>query len=97
VGRPENLQKLRLGLWQEMGTLLETAHETAEGKQCMRFWRIQGFVRPDKEFEELVDCTSQQFDRFYQGVEIGGKGPAGPSAVGASTLRHGASTPASLP
>lgn len=94
VGRPENLQKLRPGLWQEMETLLETAHETAEGKQCMRFWRIQRLQRPDKEFEDLVDRTSGQFNRFYEQVDVGEERT--PAASPAAS-RAGASAPASLP
>ena len=69
VGRRENLEGLRHGLWKDLQTNLETIHRTAEGKQCVRFWSIQKFERVDEGFEDLVDRAGQDLlewsNRFH--------------------------------
>ena len=66
VARPQDIQRVRLGLWKELQSQLTKVHDTAEGKQCMTFWRVQRFDRPDKQFEDLVDRTGEEFDRFFR-------------------------------
>jgi ABC-type phosphate/phosphonate transport system substrate-binding protein len=69
IGRRENLEKLRHGLWENLQAQFDTIHGTAEGKQCVNFWLIQGFKPVDKNFEDLVKSTGRNLlqwsDGFY--------------------------------
>jgi ABC-type phosphate/phosphonate transport system substrate-binding protein len=62
VGRPDRIDSLRPGLWKDAQDCLETVHRTAEGRQCMLFWRQERFIRPDADqFEQLVRMRVGQF------------------------------------
>jgi hypothetical protein len=70
VGRPDNLAKIRPNLWNELRKkLVEEVHTSAEGKQLIRFWRIERFCKPDQHFEEMLNLTGLRFDRFYENME----------------------------
>ena len=71
VGRPANLNKLHPGLWNELKRLLEQAHETEEGEECLAFWSIQRFKpAPDAGFETLVNDRVRDFDLFCHRTEV---------------------------
>lgn len=55
VGRPDLVNALRPGLWAEARGKLEQIHQTAEGRQCLDFWREEQFVRPSETaFERML-------------------------------------------
>ena len=68
VGRRNNL---RNGQWRELQTQFETLGKSLEGKQSLVFWRVQGFKRPDRSFEDQADACSLQFEQHQR--RAGGK------------------------
>jgi len=54
VGRPSTIEKLSPGLWRRAQEVMLQVHRSAEGKQCMQFWRLARFGKPDRAFEALV-------------------------------------------
>jgi ABC-type phosphate/phosphonate transport system substrate-binding protein len=61
VGRPENMNKLKPGLWQKLRREALRIHETEEGQQCVRFWRFDKFIEPDAQFRKDVEKCAQEF------------------------------------
>jgi len=54
VGSRDAMKKLRVGLWEDLRDALRVIHETAEGEQCVDFWRTERFELSGDRFERLV-------------------------------------------
>jgi ABC-type phosphate/phosphonate transport system substrate-binding protein len=62
VGRPEVINRFRPGLWEEVRGKLEVIHLTVEGQQCVDFWNVQRFARPDEvEYERFVRKAAAEY------------------------------------
>jgi ABC-type phosphate/phosphonate transport system substrate-binding protein len=62
VGQREQINALRPGLWKEVQEKLTAIHRTAQGQQCLDFWREEQFVRPVKEhFEEPLERRLREY------------------------------------
>jgi len=47
IGRRERLNQIRPRLWEDLQETLEAMDQSAEGKECRRFWRVERFARPE--------------------------------------------------
>jgi hypothetical protein len=54
VGRPNAVDDLRRDLWRQIQEETLRLHQTPEGKQCMQFWRLARFGKPNVAFDALV-------------------------------------------
>jgi hypothetical protein len=62
VGRPEVVNAFRPGLWEQLRDKLGKIHLTAEGQQCVEFWHIRRFARPnEEEYERLVRKSAVEY------------------------------------
>ncbi|HEX5273113.1 MAG TPA: PhnD/SsuA/transferrin family substrate-binding protein [Gemmataceae bacterium] len=57
VGSPALVERLRKDLWRDLRTQFLEMHNTAEGKECLNFWRVGGFTAPDAAFDRGVEAT----------------------------------------
>jgi hypothetical protein len=55
IGRPSAVETLRPGLWRKIQEEFLAVHKSAEGKQCVRFWRLAGFTKADPAFDAVVE------------------------------------------
>jgi ABC-type phosphate/phosphonate transport system substrate-binding protein len=61
VGSPEVFQRARKNLWADLQTQFLTVHNTPEGKDCLSFWRFQGFASPDSDYQREVGEAGRRF------------------------------------
>jgi ABC-type phosphate/phosphonate transport system substrate-binding protein len=62
VGRPERVNAMRPGLWQETRACLQDVEDTPEGKQGLDFWRQERFILPEADnFEQLVRARIEEY------------------------------------
>jgi ABC-type phosphate/phosphonate transport system substrate-binding protein len=61
IGRQKHLEKLKPGLWQKTQEVVLRIHDTEEGKQCMRFWRFERFIRPDRQFLDKAEECARKY------------------------------------
>jgi ABC-type phosphate/phosphonate transport system substrate-binding protein len=54
IGSPDSFKKLRQGLWDQLQRQCLSVHETAEGKEAVKFWRIDSFHLPDEDYYQRV-------------------------------------------
>lgn len=54
IGCPDTLNKLRGGLWDRLQGRLLRVHDTAEGKEAVKYWNIDSFILPDEDYHERV-------------------------------------------
>jgi ABC-type phosphate/phosphonate transport system substrate-binding protein len=63
IGSPEVVNRLRKKLWDDLQAQFLEMHTSPEGKDCVNFWRIQGFLTPDAAYERKVDTTARKFPK----------------------------------
>jgi ABC-type phosphate/phosphonate transport system substrate-binding protein len=61
MGNYRNVERLKPGLWKKFQDEVVRIHATHEGKQIVRFWRLDSFIRPGRAFDALVQKTAQRF------------------------------------
>ncbi|HWB13944.1 MAG TPA: PhnD/SsuA/transferrin family substrate-binding protein [Gemmataceae bacterium] len=61
VGRPSTIDSLRAGLWHRIQEETLRLHRTPEGKQCMHFWRLSRFGKPNRAFDSLVQKNAAEY------------------------------------
>jgi hypothetical protein len=61
IGRVKHVENLQPRLWRKLEEEVIRIHDTEEGKQCVRFWRFDSFVKPDQEYTALVKKCARKF------------------------------------
>jgi ABC-type phosphate/phosphonate transport system substrate-binding protein len=61
IGRREQVDKLRKGMWDAIQRELLAVKSSKEGDRLAKFWRVDNFAKPDEKYLEQVRQSVQRF------------------------------------
>jgi ABC-type phosphate/phosphonate transport system substrate-binding protein len=61
IGRIQNLERRRRGLWNDAQQIAVKMQETDEGQQGLRFWHFDYFLKPDAQYIEDCKTAARHF------------------------------------